>query len=81
MRPTRPSVDSDPAFAAFLRDRLDLALDAVERQVLVDYGKWLDIDGVAVPAWLIVDGADATGEALLGLAPYVAATGDPRRAA
>jgi hypothetical protein len=64
-------VDSDPAFAGFLRDRLDLALDAVERQVLVDYGKWLDIDGVAVPAWLIVDGADATGEALLGLASYV----------
>jgi hypothetical protein len=71
-------VKSDPAFAAFLRDRLDLALRAVERQVLVDYGKWLDIDGVAVPAWLIVDGADATGEALLGLASYVASTGDPQ---
>jgi hypothetical protein len=69
---------NDPAFAGFLRDRLDLALRAVERQVLVDYGKWLDIDGVAVPAWLIVDGADATGEALLGLASYVASTGDPR---
>ena len=72
-------VDSDPAFAAFLRDRLDLALDAVDRQVLEPrYGQWLDIDGVAVPAWLIVDGADATGEALLGLAPYVAATADPQ---
>jgi hypothetical protein len=70
--------DRDPAFARFLRDRLDLALRAVQRQVLVDYGKWLDIDGVAVPAWLIVDGADATGEALLGLAPYVASTGDAR---
>jgi hypothetical protein len=69
---------SDPAFAGFLRDRLDLALRAVERQVLVRYGQWLDIDGVAVPAWLIVDGADATGEALLGLASYVAATGDAR---
>ena len=71
-------VQSDPTFAGFLRDRLDLALDAVERQVLVRYGEWLDIDGVAVPAWLIVDGADATGEALLGLAPYVAATDDRR---
>ncbi len=69
-------VGSDPGFAGFLRDRLDLALGAVERQVLVRHGEWLDIDGVAVPAWLIVDGADATGEALLGLAPYVAATGD-----
>jgi hypothetical protein len=68
----------DPAFARFLRDRLDLALGAVERQVLVRYRDWLDIDGVAVPAWLIVDGADATGEALLGLAPYVAATDDRR---
>jgi hypothetical protein len=68
----------DPAFAAFLRERLDLALRAVERQVLVKYGKWLDIDGVAVPAWLIVDGADATGEALLGLSSYVASTGDAR---
>ena len=33
---------------------------------------------LSVPAWLIVDGADATGEALLGLAPYVAATADPQ---
>ena len=70
--------NSDRAFAAFLRDRFELALGAVERQVLDRYGEWLDIDGVDVPAWLIVDGADATGEALLGLAPYVAATGDPR---
>ncbi|MGH9246434.1 MAG: hypothetical protein ACRD29_19400 [Acidimicrobiales bacterium] len=70
--------DVDPAFAGFLRDRLDLALDAVERQVLVRYGQWLDIDGTPVPAWLITDGADATGEALLGLAAYVSATGDAR---
>ena len=71
-------VHTDPAFAAFLRDRLDLAIGAVDREVLEPlFGKWLDIDGVAVPAWLIVDGADATGEALLGLAPYVAATADP----
>jgi len=73
-------VDSDPAFAEFLRDRLDLALDAVERQVLVRYGDWLDIDGAAVPAWLIADGADATGEALLGLAAYVEVVTDDSRA-
>ncbi len=72
--------DADPAFAGFLADRLNLALDAVDRQVLIRYGEWLDIDGVAVPAWLIADGADATGEALLGLAPYVAATSDERAA-
>ena len=69
-------VDDDPAFARFLQERMQLAIDAVQRQVLVRYGEWLDIDGVAVPAWLIADGADATGEALLGLAAYVAASGD-----
>ena len=67
---------ADPAFAAFLRERMTLAVAAVERQVLVRYGEWLDIDGVAVPAWLITDGADASGEALLGLAAFVEATGD-----
>jgi len=66
----------DPAFAAFLEDRLGLAVEAVDRQVLVRYGETLDVDGVEVPAWLIADGADATGEALLGLAPYVVATGN-----
>jgi hypothetical protein len=70
--------DTDPAFASFLRDRLNLAVAAVERQVLIRYGQWLDIDGVAVPAWLITDGADATGEALLGLTAFVEATGDAR---
>lgn len=69
---------ADPAFARFLRDRLRLALGAVERQVLVDYGRHLDIDGTRVPAWLIADGADATGEALLGLSAYVQANHDDR---
>lgn len=69
---------TDPAFARFLRDRLRLALGAVERHVLTDYGRYLDIDGTRVPAWLIADGADATGEALLGLSAYVQATNDDR---
>lgn len=62
----------DPQFADFLEDRLDLALGAVERQVLTDYGTWEVADGERVPAWLIVDGADATAEAVLGLDAYVA---------
>jgi hypothetical protein len=66
----------DPAFAGFLRERMALAVAAVDRQVLIRYGQWLDIDGIAVPAWLITDGADASGEALLGLAAFVDATGD-----
>lgn len=67
--------DVDPEFAAFLRERLDLALAAVDRQVLVRYGTWQVIDGERTPAWLIVDGADATAEAVLGLAAYVEAGG------
>jgi hypothetical protein len=69
---------TDASFARFLSDRLQLALDAVDRDVLVRYRSWLDIDGTRVPAWLIADGADATGEALLGLAAYVRCTGDRR---
>ena len=59
--------DADPEFAAFLRDRLELSIDAVDRQVLDAYGDHLDIDGQRTPAWLIADGADATAEAVLGL--------------
>lgn len=70
--------DEDPQFAAFLRERLDLAIDAVERQVLVRYGTWQTIDGERTPAWLIVDGADASAEAVLGLAAYVEDGGGER---
>lgn len=63
----------DPAFAGFLRERLQLAVDAVDRQVLVRYGEYTVADGLRVPSWLIVDGADATAEAVLGLSAYVGA--------
>ena len=66
---------SDPAFARFLGDRLELSIDAVDRQVLDQYGKHLDIDGQPAPAWLISNGADASAEAVLGLSAYVAAGG------
>ncbi len=69
--------NQDPAFASFLRDRLDLAIGAVNRQVLDRYGDYLNIDGERTPAWLIVDGADATAEAILGLSAYVDAGGPP----
>lgn len=65
--------EDDPAFAAFLADRLDLALGAIERQSLVRYGTYDVADGVQVPAWLIVDGADASAEAAIGLAAFVGA--------
>jgi hypothetical protein len=65
----------DAGFAAFLKTRLELALRALERQVLVRYGQWNVVDGRRVPAWLIVAGADATSEAVLGLSAYVRAGG------
>jgi hypothetical protein len=65
----------DPGFARFLAGRLDLAVAALDRQVLDRYGQFLDIDGQRAPAWLVVDGADASAEAVLGLSAYVAAGG------
>jgi YD repeat-containing protein len=70
--------DADPAFAAFLRGRLELALDALDREVLVRYGSHRLFDGANIPAWLIVDGADASSEAVYGLSAYVRA--DPGNA-
>ncbi|MEU4196345.1 hypothetical protein AB0E69_30865 [Kribbella sp. NPDC026611] len=70
--------NTDRAFAGFLRERLELAIAALDRQVLVNYGKYNVVDGRRLPAWLIVNGADATAEAVLGLSAYVAAGGSPR---
>jgi hypothetical protein len=70
---------TDPAFASFLRARLDLALDALDRQVLDPrFGTYQTVDGLRWPAWLIVDGADASSEALYGLVAYVRAGADSR---
>ncbi|WP_343448436.1 hypothetical protein [Micromonospora oryzae] len=66
---------ADAGFAGFLRQRLDLAVGALERQVLSRYGTYQTVDGERTPAWLIADGADATAEAVLGLAAYVRAGG------
>ncbi len=66
---------SDPSFARFLERRLDLGVAALDRQVLDSYGRYLDIDGRRTPAWLVANGADATAEAVLGLAAYVRAGG------
>ncbi len=64
---------ADPAFAAFLRTRLDLAITALDRDVLTRYGQYRVVDGTRMPAWLVVDGADASSEAVLGLAAAVRA--------
>ena len=65
--------EDDPEFAGFLEERLALSVDALNRQVLVRYGQWEQSDGMKVPAWLITNGADASAEAVLGLAARVQA--------
>lgn len=67
----------DRQFAAFLKERMELTVAAIQRDTLVRYGQYHDLHGVKVPGWLITQGADATSEALLGLAPYAKATGSP----
>ena len=62
--------NTDPAFASFLADRLHLAVASLNKQSLAKYGTYDVATGVKVPAWLINDGADASGEAVLGLAAY-----------
>ena len=71
----------DPQFATFLQDRLQLGVDALNRETLDSYGEYANADGVDVPAWLIVDGADASAEAVLGLAAYSAKVPDDVAAA
>ncbi len=65
----------DEAFAGFLRERLELSIGAVDRQVLDTYPQLVSVDGRPTPSWLIADGADASAEAVLGLAAYVEAGG------
>lgn len=67
----------DSEFAAFLLARLHLALDALGRESLSRAGHWVRSDGRDLPAWLIAGGADATAEAMLGLAAATEA-GDAR---
>lgn len=73
-------VKTDPRFAHFLQDRLQLSVAAVQREVLTRYGTYRVSDGRRVPAWLIVNGADVSAEATLGLSAYVEAAPDDRAA-
>ncbi|HEY0259339.1 MAG TPA: hypothetical protein VGC18_05755 [Lacisediminihabitans sp.] len=73
-------VGTDPAFAGFLQQRIQLGLRALERGALASSGRDDVADGVPVPSWLIVGGADASAEAVLGLAAYSAAAPSDRAA-
>ena len=63
---------SDPKFAAFLQQRIQLGVKALDRSSLASYGTFDVADGARVPSWLIVGGADASAEAVLGLSAYSA---------
>lgn len=67
----------DAEFAKFLLTRLHLCLDALGKESLSRAGQWVRSDGRKLPAWLIAGGADATAEAMLGLAA-AAEAGDSR---
>ncbi|HEY3867710.1 MAG TPA: hypothetical protein VGM10_05150 [Actinocrinis sp.] len=64
---------ADPSFAAFLQQRMDLALSALDRRSLAQFGQYVQVNGAKVPAWLLTGSAGATAEAVLGLSSYVAA--------
>lgn len=65
--------DDDPDFASFLSDRYRLALSALERAPLSAYPLTENVHDWTVPSWLIAGGADATAEAVFGLAAYLEA--------
>ena len=71
---------TDPAFARFLQQRLRLSLATLDREVLSRYGDQVVADGDRLPGWLIINGADVSAEAVLGLSAYVESAPGDRRA-
>jgi hypothetical protein len=68
---------ADPAFADALAARMDLAMGALDGELVgPNDGQYYTLHGFKTPKWLISDGADASSEALLGLAAYYGATGN-----
>ena len=65
----------DKGFATFLRHRMSLAVAALNRESLAQYGSYQRVDGVLQPRWLIVDDGGASAEAVLGLSAFVQAGG------
>jgi len=71
----------DPAFAAVLAARMDLAMGALDGELVgPNYGQYYTLHGYRTPKWFISDGADASSEALLGLAAYYKASGSAEAA-
>ena len=69
--------DTEPELIQVIEERMALAMDALDRQVLApNDGQYIDLHGYLIPAWFIGDGADASSIALIGLTRYFQATGD-----
>jgi hypothetical protein len=65
----------DPAFAHVLSARIDLAMTKLDAELVTpNYGRYYVLHGYQTPKWLISDGADASSEAMLGLAAYYGAS-------
>jgi hypothetical protein len=65
----------DAAYAGTLRDHFTRLRDVWARDVESTYGKFSPVHGINVPGWLIGQGADVTGIAVLALLEYDQATG------
>lgn len=69
--------DTEPELIEVIEERMALAMDALERQVLApNRGQFINLHGVLIPAWFISNGADASSIALIALTRYFQATGD-----
>ncbi|MHB1295006.1 MAG: hypothetical protein ACYC4R_08395 [Anaerolineae bacterium] len=67
--------EEQPEFAEVLHERFDLAMEALDRQVIEpNYGQYINLHGVQAPAWFIGDGADASSIALIALTRHYEST-------
>jgi hypothetical protein len=66
---------NDPAYASRLEQAFKRIRDVWANEVAQNYGKYNQVHGVNVPAWLIEGGSDVTSIAVLALLDYDRATG------
>lgn len=64
----------DPDYASQLEQAFQRIRDVWAGEVTVNYGKYDQVHGVQVPAWLIAGGSDVTSIAVLALLEYDSAT-------
>ena len=65
----------DPAYASQLDQAFGRIRDVWAGEIAANYGKYDQVHGVQMPAWLIAGGSDVTSIAVLALLEYDRATG------